>query len=193
MGEKIENINQSERILNAAFKCISTKGYANVSSRDIAKEAGVALSQLNYYYKNKEGLFKKVVEMLSKKYFDEIEDNLKKGTTGSESSLYLIKYFKEMLSNKPELFRILFDLASMSLWSEPLKKLLKNLFEGLAKLIEKYVVNNSANNEKLKTCSSLSLSRLMLGTLLGTSIQVMLTDEKEDCLNALSTLKLILD
>lgn len=193
MGEKVKNTNQAERILNAAFKCISTKGYANVSSRDIANEAGVALSQLNYYYKNKEGLFKKVVEMLSKKYFNEIEDNLKKGTTGSESSVYLIKYFKEMLINKPELFKILFDLASMALWSESLKKLLKELFDGLTKLIEKYIVNNSTDHEKLKTYSSLSSSRLILGTLLGTSIQVMLTDEKEDCLNALSTLKLILD
>jgi AcrR family transcriptional regulator len=61
MGEKVKNASQAERIFNAAFKCISTKGYANVSLRDIANEAGVVLSQLNYY-KNKEGLFKKVEE-----------------------------------------------------------------------------------------------------------------------------------
>lgn len=192
MSEKVKNTNQAERILDAAFKCISTKGYANVSLRDIANEAGVVLSQLNYYYKNKEGLFKKVVEMLSEKYFSEIEDNLKKGTTASESSVYLIKYFKEVLYNKPELFKILFDLTSMALWSESLKKLLKELFDGLTKLIEKYIINNPANSEKLKTYSPTSSSKLILGTLLGTSIQVMLTDEKEDYLNALATLKLIL-
>jgi len=49
---------QSGKILLAAYSCISTSGYANVSMRNIADEAGVVLSQLNYYYKNKEGLFK---------------------------------------------------------------------------------------------------------------------------------------
>ncbi len=192
MSEKIKNVSQAEKILNAAFKCISTKGYANVSSRDIANEAGVVLSQLNYYYKSKEGLLKKVVETVSEKYFNEIENNLKKGTTRSESSVYLIKYFKEMLMNKPELFKVLFDLASMALWSESLRKLLKDLFDGLAQLIEKYIVNNSVNCKNLKSCSSSSLSKLILGTLLGTSTQVMLTDEREDYLDALSTLRSIL-
>ncbi|HBC96223.1 MAG TPA: TetR/AcrR family transcriptional regulator [Clostridium sp.] len=192
MGEKVKNTSQAERILNAAFRCISEKGYANVSSRDIANEAGVALSQLNYYYKNKEGLFKKVIEMLFKKYFNEIENNLKKGTTKSESSVYLIKYFKETLIKKPELFKIFFDLTSMALWSESLKKFLKDLFDSLAKLIEKYIVNDSIKYENLKSCSPSSLSRLILGTLFGTSIQLMMTDKKEECLNTLSTLELIL-
>ena len=35
----------------------SQRGYANVSMRDIARQAGVAISQIAYHYKNKEGLF----------------------------------------------------------------------------------------------------------------------------------------
>ncbi|MBS3973119.1 MAG: helix-turn-helix transcriptional regulator, partial [Erysipelotrichia bacterium] len=59
---------QPEKILIAAFEVISSKGYANVSTRDIADKAGVVLSQLNYYFKNKEGLFKEVVRMMVDKY-----------------------------------------------------------------------------------------------------------------------------
>lgn len=68
MIDETDKLNQSEKILLAAFKCISSKGYANVSLRDIADEAGVVLSQLNYYYKNKEGLFTEVVKMMIGKY-----------------------------------------------------------------------------------------------------------------------------
>jgi len=64
-------------ILNAAFECISSKGYANVSLRDIADEAGVVLSQLNYYYKNKEGLFTEVIKMMIRKYRQEVEYHLR--------------------------------------------------------------------------------------------------------------------
>ncbi|WP_368488701.1 hypothetical protein [Clostridium sp. BJN0013] len=73
-----------------------------------------------------------------------------------------------------------------------MKKLLKNLFDGLTKLIEKYILNNFINHEELKTYSSISLSKLILGTLFRTSVQMMLSDEKKDYMNTLSTLKLIL-
>ena len=56
-----------------SFECISTKGYANVSMRDIAMRQ-VVLSQLNYYFKNKEGLFKEVVRMMIDKYLRDIEN-----------------------------------------------------------------------------------------------------------------------
>jgi AcrR family transcriptional regulator len=55
MGKKADKTSQAQKILQTAFHCLSRKGYANVSMRDIADEAGVALSQLHYYYKSKEG------------------------------------------------------------------------------------------------------------------------------------------
>ena len=73
------SINQSQKILDAAFKCISKNGYANVSMRSIAEEANVVLSQVNYYYKNKEGLFIEVIRTLSKRYLVQFEECLKIG------------------------------------------------------------------------------------------------------------------
>ncbi|MBZ4647197.1 MAG: hypothetical protein PWR27_1503 [Petroclostridium sp.] len=191
MPNELENMNQAQKILNAAFKCISARGYANVSLRDIADEAGVVLSQLNYYYKNKEGLFIEIVKTLARQYLNEIEDNLKKGKSEKERITYLIKYFQEMLRKNPELFKLLFDLTSMALWSASLKELLNDLFNSLAGLIEKYIINDFSDKEKFK--SPIILSRMMLGTLFGTSIQVILANEKEDMIDSLSTLKVLFE
>jgi AcrR family transcriptional regulator len=191
MPNELENMNQAQKILNAAFKCISARGYANVSLRDIADEAGVVLSQLNYYYKNKEGLFIEIVKTLAQQYLNEIEDNLKKGKSEKERITYLIKYFQEMLRKNPELFKLLFDLTSMALWSASLKELLNDLFNSLAGLIEKYIINDFSDKEKFK--SPIILSRMMLGTLFGTSIQVILANEKEDMIDSLSTLKVLFE
>lgn len=84
MGRKAEKTSQSEKILQTAFQCLSTKDYANVSMRDIADEAGVALSQLNYYYKIKKGLFTQVVKMMMHQYLHEVEDKLKSTTNTKE-------------------------------------------------------------------------------------------------------------
>lgn len=192
MTKELEKMNQSQRILKAAFKCISSKGYANVSLRDIAEEAGVALSQLNYYYKNKEGLFTEVVKTLTHQYLNEIEDILKRCDLESEKISCLIKYFQEMLKNTPELFKLLFDLTSMALWSVSLKELLNDLFNSLAGLIEKYIINDFSHKEQFLSYSSRTLSRMILGTLFGTSIQVMLAQGEEDMDDSLSALKVIL-
>ena len=192
MNNEMDSTNQSQRILKAAFKCISLKGYANVSLRNIADEAEVALSQLNYYYKNKEGLFIKVVNILTEKYLHEIEDSLKKGKSQNENISNLIDYFEKMVKNTPELFKLLFDLTSMALWSASLKKLINNLFNSLIGLIEKYIINNFSSREKLKDCSSRALSKMIFSTIFGTSIQAMLAneEEKEGIVDSLSALKI---
>lgn len=186
-----ESMSQSERILNAAFKCISTKGYANVSLRDIADEAGVVLSQLNYYYKNKEGLFTQIIKTLSQKYINEFEENLKKGKSKIERLSSLIGYFQELLRKEPELFKLLLDLTSMALWSETLKELLDGLFNNLSQLIEKYIIDEFKNKEDFTGKSPKILSRIILGTLFGTSIQVILANEKEELIDSLGEVNLL--
>lgn len=191
MNNESEKMNQSQRILNAAFKCISRNGYANISLRDIADEAGVVLSQLNYYYKNKEGLFIEVVKMLGQQYLSEIEGKLKKEESDSDKISSLIKHFQEMLREKPELFKILFDLTSMALWSASLKKLLNNLYSDLTNLIEKYVMKNFNFKEASLSCSPKILSRTILGALLGTSVQVMLANDDENIADSLDIMQLL--
>ncbi len=193
MDNKLENLNQSQKILNAAFKCISERGYASVSLRDIADEAGVVLSQLNYYYKNKEGLFTEIIKTLAQQYLNEIEDNLKKGETEKEKMMHLIEYFQEMLKEKPELFKLLFDLTSMALWSESFKELLNDLFNNVVNLIETYIITDFFFFFKLKYKSPITLSRMMLGTLFVMSIQVMLANGEEDMIDSLSSLKALFE
>ncbi|NLI92525.1 MAG: TetR/AcrR family transcriptional regulator [Peptococcaceae bacterium] len=193
MAEEINDNPQSQKILNAAFACISKKGYANVSLRDIADEAGVVLSQLNYYYKNKEGLFNEVVKRLAQQYLIEIEAKLKNGESKKEKIACLMKYFQEMLKNKPELFKLLFDLSSMALWSASLRELLNNLFNDVAKLIETNIFHQSITDKENFQEHSAALSRIMLGAIIGTSIQVMLAWGQVDMMDSLSTIPVLFE
>jgi len=191
MLTEAEQQSQPERILIAAFEVISTKGYANVSTRDIADKAGVVLSQLNYYFKNKEGLFKEVVRMMIDKYLHEIEESLKKEESPKERAKSLIKYFTKMLKYNPELFRLLYDFTGLALWSPVFSNLLSDLFKELSDMIEKYIVNNFQMKE-LKGYSTKSLSRLILGSMFGTGIQVLL-DYDEDLPEALNAIQILFE
>lgn len=177
---------QSEKILLAAYACISTRGYANVSMRDIADEAGVVLSQLNYYFKNKEGLFKEVVGMMTSRYLKEIEASLKQEISPRKRVIGLINYFENMLQNNPELFRLLYDFTGLAIWSPVFSSLLSELFKDLSNMIETYIFNDLQLKE-LKGYATKDLSRLILGSMFGTGIQVLLDQDKKlpEALNAM--------
>lgn len=193
MDTEAEKLTQSQKILTAAFHCISTKGYANVSLRDIADEAGVVLSQLNYYYKNKEGLFTEVIKIAIQKYLLEIESALQKGATIKEKMSFLIIYFQEMVSETPELFRLLYDFIGMSIWSDTFGKLLRQLFQDLSDLIEENVLNNISVNGKYIGYSPKAIARMIIGALFGITIQSILEPKEETLSDALKMIPLVFE
>ncbi len=58
----MEVITTEHKIIEAANKLFSQRGYAATKTRDIAEEAGVNLALLNYYFGSKENLYKMVVQ-----------------------------------------------------------------------------------------------------------------------------------
>lgn len=192
MNNELKKGNQSERILQTAFECISSKGYANVSMRDIADEAGVALSQLTYHYKNKDGLLTEVIKMMIQEYLIEVEEHLRKGVTPKEKLSDLITYFQEVLEENPKLFKMFYDFTSMSLWSAQFSNLLRNLFDNLVNLIEKYVLDDIPLKSNLRTYTPKSIARMLLGALFGTAIQVILDPQEKKLPEALNAIELLL-
>ncbi|VVE02717.1 putative HTH-type transcriptional regulator YbiH [Pandoraea morbifera] len=53
------------RIILAAIKCFGEYGFVGASTRDIAAEAGVNAPALQYYFDNKEGVYKACVEYIA--------------------------------------------------------------------------------------------------------------------------------
>lgn len=190
---QLDQSRQSSKILFSAYELVASKGYANVSIRDIADHAKVVLSQVNYYFKNKEGLMTAVVKMMSDKYIMEIEEVLETGTSSKEKMESLIQYYKDVLLNNPPLLRIFYDLAAMSMWSEKFGKSLDGLFEKLAYLIQIHIIDNSAEENMHKSHSSEGLSRMILGAMIGTAIQFLSNPNKERMNKSLDAIKVIFD
>lgn len=174
-----------EKILSAAYRCIAARGYANVSLRDIAAEAGVVLSQLNYYYKNKEGLFIEVVRMMARSLRQEIEQGLKRGATPKERVSCLVSQFQEMLQKRPEFSSLLLDLTSMSLWQGSFRDLLRDFYKDLYELTEKQI---TAPQTAPSHYSPKAMAHTIINTLMGTAMQAALYPEEQDVRLSLSSL-----
>ena len=93
-----------EKILQAAAKCFTEKGYAGTRTRDIAEEAGINLALLNYYFRSKEKLFQKIMLSKLEQMFGTILPILMDENTSLEEKITLAtdKYL-DLLSENPNL------------------------------------------------------------------------------------------
>ncbi len=98
------SISTEEKILMAASKVFTQKGYAGTKTRDIAEEAGINLALLNYYFRSKEKLFQKVMLLKFRELFSEILPILTDEKTSLDDKIDKASdvYFK-ILSNNPTL------------------------------------------------------------------------------------------
>ncbi|NLJ74208.1 MAG: TetR/AcrR family transcriptional regulator [Firmicutes bacterium] len=182
---------QEEKILDAAYHCIAKDGYARTSLRQIAQEAGVAVSQISYHYTNKEGLLLAVVARAAQNYHEYMKGFMKEGMTPQEKGEQFITLFQEVLQTDPELFRVLYDLAGLALWSEPFRDRVRDVFAGITEQITTEVFDADVLAELGNEYSAKTLASMLFGGLFGIAIQALLEPEDVSIRNSLSALSVI--
>ena len=117
------DLSTEEKIKEAARKVFTRKGYAATRTRDIAEEAGLNLSLLNYYYRSKEKLFTQVMLEKVQQLFGILIPVLNDPSTKLETKIQLIvSNYIDIISKNPDL--PIFVLSELKGHAEQLKKVL---------------------------------------------------------------------
>jgi AcrR family transcriptional regulator len=74
------------RIIRAAIELFGEHGFAAASTRDIAARAGVNAPALQYYFENKEGVYRACVEHLADEVWDKFEPVVRRSAETLEST-----------------------------------------------------------------------------------------------------------
>ena len=130
---KSTELSTEDKILLAASKVFTEKGFSGTRTRDIAEEAGINLALLNYYFRTKEKLFEQVMKVKILLLFGQIIPIVTNEKTTLEEKIDLasVKYF-EILSKNPNL--PIFILSEIQKKTSdikailPVNKVLKNSF-----------------------------------------------------------------
>jgi AcrR family transcriptional regulator len=181
---------QEEKILDAAYAVIGREGYAQTTLRQIAEEAQVALSQISYHYQNKEGLLLAVVKRVARRHFEYMHNYLKPEMSPREKGTCFIQLYREVLMKEPELFRVLYDLVGLALWSEPLRHRVRGIFQGIMDQFSAEVFTGEVMEALDHAYSPEVLSSLFFGGIFGIAVQVLL-EPKETAYSGLEALNMI--
>lgn len=114
------NPEKQERILNAALKEFSLKGYEKASTNEIVKEAGISKGLLFHYFKNKKELYlflyNHFVEVLMADFFNEL-DFSQRDLFDRLKNLMVLK--SKLINKYPDIFN--FMMAAQMVESDEIK------------------------------------------------------------------------
>ncbi|WP_254560790.1 TetR/AcrR family transcriptional regulator [Dyadobacter diqingensis] len=103
-GKKDLDLSTEEKIMEAARKVFTEKGYAAARTRDIAEESGINLALLNYYFRSKEKLFELVMLERVNKLFGAIIPILNEESSSLEEKIEGIAgSYIDLLTEHPDL------------------------------------------------------------------------------------------
>ena len=104
MAAKNMDKSTEEKIISAARKVFTEKGYAATRTRDIAEVAGINLALLNYYFRSKEKLFDLVMMENLHRFMDVVKQIVNDESTSLEEKLEaVVANYIDLLTEQPNL------------------------------------------------------------------------------------------
>lgn len=181
-GEPVmkKNENTAEKILNAAFNSIAKHGCGAVTLRGIAEEAGVALSQLNYYYGNKDKLFVAVLNHMQQEYLATLETRLEQTSTIREQIIALVDYNEYILHKNPDTYRNFLEFFNFAMCSKGFQTEVVKFTYGIASMIEKNISRGESKRGVEGMFSASVVTRYILSASFGIALQHFLSPRNQD-------------
>lgn len=121
--QRRDGLQTKKKILSVAIRVFAERGYSDTTSKDICKAADTNVASVNYYFRNKDGLYEEVLIEAHKQLvdLDELEETAKENATPEEK---LRKTLSQVISaarnpsKQPSIKVIFRELASPSIFAE---------------------------------------------------------------------------
>lgn len=184
---------KAEAILIACSKLVANQGYAEVSMKNIADEAGVYQSLLHYYFKNKENLFIELFRFLNRKYLDIMSDVASLPVCTAEKLEAAFCEFQKFTRREPKWMIMILDLIIQSTHKPESKAEVLSFYKSGLELTIKGLSNNEGSCEAaVPEVDREVLSALLIATLMGMGLLFTIDEDATDFSKAWSYYKKML-
>ena len=154
---------RQQQIIETAIKLIAEKGIQNLTTKNIAKEIGISEPALYRHFDNKLEILKAVIKNFQNKMIPALQ-KLKQSTSSlNKIESFILEHLK-IISENPNFAKVIFSEANFQNEDELISKM-NNMMNQSHKTLE-VVVQTGQNNKEIRTdVSSLSIVRIIIGSL----------------------------
>ncbi len=139
MAKHMPAADRKQMILIAAMKVFSESGYKGSSVDDVAKEAGISKGAIYWHFKNKDDLFKSLLEYWTKEQFKVFKENLKQSHSVIDSLHSMLTMPFEMPDESIKLIRIMMEFFAHGAEIDGMVEVFDGYYKVFAKELQKYI------------------------------------------------------
>lgn len=175
------------QILEATFRTLAEKGSAATGLREVAREAGVALSQIHYYFRNKDGLLVAAAAFVMQHRLAELQVELESTATPAARVSKAIRFIRAQSQQDSAWLKVYLDLLSMAAWNPALAEETRRLQEDLVA-----VILSEAGRTGRAELQSKPVARVVLAALDGLALQTLQGADAAEMADAYAALEQLL-
>jgi AcrR family transcriptional regulator len=169
---KRSGIESRKKIIDAAMDVFSRKGYAAANIREIAKTAGISVGGVYVYFKNKEELYKSIIDDRMRDMGSKIEIIAGRAESATEALSNFLKLHLENALKHKEFILLHIREHGFSFGLD--KK--RAFFRQQIKLIENIIIKGIHSGE-FRKCNAKDMAKIIMGSLRGIILSMALDDD----------------
>ncbi len=147
-------------ILNAAMKVFSESGYIGSSVDDVAKEAGISKGAIYWHFKNKDDLFKSLLEYWTKQQLFLFHENFKKSQSFIDSLHSMLIMPFEIPDENIKLIRVMMEFFAHGMEIDGMVEVFDGYYSIFSVELQKYLdyaIENGELSKELKHTHDISV------------------------------------
>jgi AcrR family transcriptional regulator len=169
---KRSGIESKQKIMKAAMDVFSRKGYAKANIREIARTAGISVGGVYLYFRNKEELYRSLINERMLDIGSKTETIAGKTQSASEAlSHFLSLHLENALKHKEF---ILLHIREHGFTFGVQEK--KNFFRKQRELVERLILRGIRTGE-FRKCNADDMAKVIMGSLRGVILSMALDDD----------------
>ena len=154
---------RQQQIIETAIKLIADKGIQNLTTKNLAKEIGISEPALYRHFNNKLEILKAVIVNFQNKMKPALEKLNKSLNSLNKIESFILEHLK-IISQNPDFAKVIFSEANFQNEENLILKM-NNMMNQSHKILETVVQSGQHNNEIRSDVSSLSIIRMIIGSM----------------------------
>jgi AcrR family transcriptional regulator len=169
---KRSGIESKKRIIDAAIAVFSAKGYAKANIREIAKSAGISVGGVYLYFKNKEDLYRNLINDWRRDIGSKSEVTVANAGSASEALANFLKMHLENALKHREFILLHIREHGLAFGAREKKKFLRAQQDLVAQIIQRGIASG-----EFRKCNPVNTAMMIMGSLRGILLSVALDDD----------------
>ncbi len=170
-------IDTSTRILEAARRCLLADGYAALSTRKVAEDAGVPLSQIHYHFGSKEELILALLRKENDRLLGRQAEMFARELPLWKRWAQACDYFDEDIASG--YVRVLHEMTAAGWSSEALGKEMRQIWDGWGSLLLEVAKESERKGMSLGGLTPEEVVALVSASFIGAEAMILLGYESE--------------